>query len=603
MGEPIFLDLRHWPYFKYFILFLLICYQPLTGKSNSLMDSVEVWKEGKNLRAICEAAKTIDEKGISLSACDKMRLFFTASEAAFDLYQPEDCLFFAKAGREIPYSQCRDSVLIMQLVLREAVGLNLLEHPEKEKSIDLTEQVIQFGERHQLKELQYTAYTHLGMMLNKSGEYQKAREWFLSAHHILEPNGELRRRAISLSNIALCDLNLNQFSRGLVLIDSAAMLAQKADSRNFLGYCYGLKSAFHKALGDEAAWESVLDKAIQLAVDGGNFNQAAMGMADQLMHFVEKGRFEDAVQTGLQILQFPEVESQFPNLVKNVYKDLFTAYQGIGQHDLAANYLQKYVYLKDSIDQIEFDRQIYELNLKYEVQEKDNKLLQHQLDLKNSRMMLGGALSGIAALSLLSFFIYWRNKYQKQVIHSLFQKERTLELEIQRLHSLYPGTGEDSAAGSQDEENHFKQLFLESCRLMKDEQLYLDPELDLNELIKRLNTNRRYLSQAINDYAVDGFRSFVNRYRVEHAKSLIWDIADNKSDLTLAKVWNHVGMNSIQNFYRVFKSMTGLTPKEYLDQVKLELSHQQSRTVMPKENDGDGAQTEDDTDVYCHAQK
>lgn len=217
--------------------------------------------------------------------------------------------------------------------------------------------------------------------------------------------------------------------------------------------------------------------------------------------------------------------------------------------------------------------------------------------------MLGGALSGIAALSLLSFFIYWRNKYQKQVIHSLFQKERTLELEIQRLHSLYPGTGEDSAAGSQDEENHFKQLFLESCRLMKDEQLYLDPELDLNELIKRLNTNRRYLSQAINDYAVDGFRSFVNRYRVEHAKSLIWDIADNKSDLTLAKVWNHVGMNSIQNFYRVFKSMTGLTPKEYLDQVKLELSHQQSRTVMPKENDGDGAQTEDDTDVYCHAQK
>jgi YesN/AraC family two-component response regulator len=232
------------------------------------------------------------------------------------------------------------------------------------------------------------------------------------------------------------------------------------------------------------------------------------------------------------------------------------------------------VTLKDSLENAAFEKQVYALTLKYEVQEKDNKLLQQKLDLKNARIIIFSTLAGIAVLSILAFFILWRNNYQKKVITAQFHRERALEKENTRLRILYPAKIPADAISSEalDEANLTKQLFLNACHLMEEQHLYLDPAFDLGELVKRLNTNRSYLSQAINQYSDDGFRSFLNKYRVQHAKNILWAIAYSTSTVPFAEVWTNCGMNSNQSFYRIFKAMTGLTPKEYLDQVKLELN-------------------------------
>jgi len=216
---------------RFWILVIFIGFSTtISGNDHPILDSIAVWKSDKKLKAICEAAETMEKLKPALSTCEKMKVLLAASRASFDLYQPEQCLRYAETARRLPASKCPDSTLIVELILQEAIGLNTYEHPDKDKLMSLTEQVIRFGERHQNEDMLITAYSHMCMILNKLSFFQKARDWFQKAHDITKYKPKIRRIATSYANLALCDLNLNQAQRGLVMIDSAIYFTKKIDS-------------------------------------------------------------------------------------------------------------------------------------------------------------------------------------------------------------------------------------------------------------------------------------------------------------------------------------------------------------------------------------
>jgi YesN/AraC family two-component response regulator len=249
----------------------------------------------------------------------------------------------------------------------------------------------------------------------------------------------------------------------------------------------------------------------------------------------------------------------------------------------ALQYLEKYTSLKDSLDTEKSQKEVYELNLKYEVKEKDNAILQQQLELKNSRFLLFLVLGSLVILAFLAFSYSWRHKLQKEVITMLFHKERELEKEIHRLRNLYPTSPPSAPLTPEEQEQDFiLQLFLKAGETMESKNLYLNPEFSLHEFVQLLNTNRSYLSQAINEYADGGFRAFLNRYRVEHAKTLVWAIASGDTQIPLGDIWQHADANSNKSFYRFFKNVTGITPKEYLDELKLEMNNPNPLSETPE---------------------
>ena len=63
-----------------------------------------------------------------------------------------------------------------------------------------------------------------------------------------------------------------------------------------------------------------------------------------------------------------------------------------------------------------------------------------------------------------------------------------------------------------------KKLKVTLVKKMNDEQLYLNPNLTLVDLSKKLNTNRSYLSAIINSEFQMNFNSFVNSFRAEYIK-------------------------------------------------------------------------------------
>ena len=99
--------------------------------------------------------------------------------------------------------------------------------------------------------------------------------------------------------------------------------------------------------------------------------------------------------------------------------------------------------------------------------------------------------------------------------------------------------------------------------LMEQQRLYLNPDLNLAYIANELGFNRNYVSDCINSQTGGSFTTYVTNYRINHAKSLL----RNKPDIKISDVWMSCGFTNEASFFRTFKSVTGMTPKEWISQI------------------------------------
>lgn len=104
-----------------------------------------------------------------------------------------------------------------------------------------------------------------------------------------------------------------------------------------------------------------------------------------------------------------------------------------------------------------------------------------------------------------------------------------------------------------------KELMQRINQLMLAEQLFLLPELKIQDIAQRLNTNRTYISDTIR--AVEGcsFIQYINTLRVDYAKQLL----QQHPYMKILEVTTRSGFSTDTSFFRTFKAITGMSPKEW----------------------------------------
>ncbi|MEO6104748.1 MAG: helix-turn-helix domain-containing protein [Pseudoxanthomonas sp.] len=104
------------------------------------------------------------------------------------------------------------------------------------------------------------------------------------------------------------------------------------------------------------------------------------------------------------------------------------------------------------------------------------------------------------------------------------------------------------------------QIAADLSRLMREQRLHGDGELDLKRLSERSGWSPNYISQALNQQLGQNFFEFVNGFRIAEAKQCLTDPGDQRSVLDIGLA---CGFGSKSTFNTVFKRMTGLTPTAF----------------------------------------
>ena len=122
---------------------------------------------------------------------------------------------------------------------------------------------------------------------------------------------------------------------------------------------------------------------------------------------------------------------------------------------------------------------------------------------------------------------------------------------------LFPNTARFNSKKLSDEEAILWQNKLE--QLMKEKQVFRNPNLKLQDLAQELRLSPHQLSQFLNDNLGKNFTQFINEYRILEACRLL----EMDTLLSIEGIGDEVGFNSKSTFFSTFKKIKGVTPAKH----------------------------------------
>ena len=110
-----------------------------------------------------------------------------------------------------------------------------------------------------------------------------------------------------------------------------------------------------------------------------------------------------------------------------------------------------------------------------------------------------------------------------------------------------------------------QELMSRICQVIERDNQYLTSRLRLSDIAVELGVSVNTLTDCIDSQRHCTFAQLIAEYRVRHAQKLLSEHPDMKLSALIAMS----GFNSESTFFRSFKAVTGLSPKEWLAQKSL----------------------------------
>jgi|GEM_PF-5658458 len=114
----------------------------------------------------------------------------------------------------------------------------------------------------------------------------------------------------------------------------------------------------------------------------------------------------------------------------------------------------------------------------------------------------------------------------------------------------------------------YKRIYDQILTIIESKELFLDPNLTQEDIIKHIGTNRTYLHSALKKNSSVNFRQLLNTFRIKMAQFIIENKVISGEIYMLADIYAQCGFSSNESFYRIYKSLTGLTPGNYAEKIR-----------------------------------
>lgn len=139
-------------------------------------------------------------------------------------------------------------------------------------------------------------------------------------------------------------------------------------------------------------------------------------------------------------------------------------------------------------------------------------------------------------------------------------EELFIRFEMPRDSSVFAEAAVPDVLPSSSEAGEGNPIVVRIRNLMDEEQIWRNPDLTFSDLTSRLNTNRSYVSKAIQECGYKNFSDMMNRRRIaDFLKE-----ADAGQVASVQDAFFRVGFRSRETALRCFKKYVGLSPTDYI---------------------------------------
>lgn len=207
------------------------------------------------------------------------------------------------------------------------------------------------------------------------------------------------------------------------------------------------------------------------------------------------------------------------------------------------------------------ERSVRNIILSQIEQEQEQQLLSRQ----KSYVLIGGILVFVVVIGLFIYFIY-----NKKLDREYARFKKLLE-KIENEEKLHAEEKLDASPTQSTKSlvipESTEQAILERLEDFEKSTKFTDTNMSLNLLAKQMKTNTKYISEIIRTSKNKNFNTYINELRVNH---IIHLMKTDRKYLTykVSYLAESCGFSSHSAFTVVFKSITGLTPKQFITFLK-----------------------------------
>jgi len=288
-------------------------------------------------------------------------------------------------------------------------------------------------QNHKNEDLRYKIMYEMGIAYYYVGLYEQALPYFLDCKKIAISKNDSKEIAVQNNSLGIIYKNLKNYNKALVYYKEAFEYHNKVGNLNGMSTTYNNIGALYEETGKykEALENYKLSLQLEIGIkDYEDIGTSYYNLAEVYSKIKDDEKAEYYFKQALKLAQ----DSLYSNLEKEVNFQMAHFYKQKNDFQEAIKYYDRFNLLRDSIDKIEFNKQIAEYEAIYnkEKQEAEISLLNKDKFIQNIELNRVRSINNLFIL-LTSFFVIFiiliaimlKNKMRNAKI----LKEKTQQLE------------------------------------------------------------------------------------------------------------------------------------------------------------------------------
>jgi signal transduction histidine kinase len=299
-----------------------------------------------------------------------------------------------------------------------------------------------------MKEFLPRLYISIGSAFEHANLFNKSVVYKQKALQLARPMGDSLQLADILTNIGTCYFNLKRYKESHAYFIEGLAVSEKIQSDVFITQaCAGLCRT-HRLLKNLAEARVYGERGLDIARKSGNVFLELECLKALMFLAEDSGKPELSAKYTKEALDIAEANNMTDNLVE-LYEDYATDLARQNNYKGAYDYLMKYSILNDSIQGVDIQKQLQELDTKYLTVQKEKQIVTLEKEKQTRNTLIYSLIAGLIGLILIAILGYRNITFRKRVAEQEVQQLQQ-EKQLVATNSILKGQEEERTRVARD---------------------------------------------------------------------------------------------------------------------------------------------------------